>query len=481
MIPVALLFVLAGCGSVDYTEARQDFAEGDFSSALSIIRSAYDDAGDKDKLLFLMEAGVVYHTQGDYLHSEQVFTQAADIADTAKESLTGDVGSFIISDNTMNFVGESYERVLIRYYLGVDRLLLQDPDGARKQFKKLNYDLKEMGIAESSYRQNLMARYLDAILAEKMGEFNDARVQYKNIEMMGHAGSVLSDRYVLALNSEDGEDRRRYAAGVRDVVALDKDGNRVPYKKGMAQVVILNQGGLAAHKESRGKISASDIFKNSLESALKSSLSTSAARGLSLAAIMTGFLVAENPIPIYKKPTDRGEQPVILMVNGQNKGPSIIRNDYSATAMQDFEERYPKIVARNVTAIAVKAVAAAIAAKASSDAMKKQIERNKKALGGDIGATLAGFLVEGGTAVGAGIAVSVLTKPDLRSWSLLPSNFQSRRVFLEPGDYELALQPQDGGQASPTVPVHAEKGDMIVLNFRTINRASLLSEPTVIR
>ena len=71
------------------------------------------------------------------------------------------------------------------------------------------------------------------------------------------------------------------------------------------------------------------------------------------------------------------------MVNNQSVGDTLIMNDYNETAIKNFNDNYSGLIAKNIASIAVKIVAAAIAA----DALSKKVEKasNGNALVGGFG------------------------------------------------------------------------------------------------
>ncbi len=49
-------------------------------------------------------------------------------------------------------------------------------------------------------------------------------------------------------------------------------------------------------------------------------------------------------------------------------------------------------------------------------------------------------IIRFGLGMGAGKAVAATVEADLRCWRLLPSNFQIKRIFLEPGEYKISFK-----------------------------------------
>ena len=436
---VLLVTLLIGCSSYKdiIKEVEQDFYSNRYDEAIPKVRALANDASNKDRLLYLMEAGIIFHTKGDYKTSNIVLQQAEDIADTIQKSMSREALSFILSDEETNFRGESFEVVMIKFYIALNMVMLSDMEGAKRYFKKVEFELKEMRFSEEFFKQNLAARYTNALVSEYLGQYNDARVQYKNIlSINSDLKQIRGDRYVLAVKENDAEDLANFADGAGYVRCFDKQLNPIPYKKGMAELVILQQAGKAAIKVSRGKLFDDPTFSSALRASIEGTLRSQGA-ALPLTAVVASFSAAENPIPKYEiRPSLHSGESVVL-INDIEVGKTQKITDYSETAIQTFEENYPGLVAKNVGSLALKMVTATVAAYSAKAAFqtKKGKDRNQDQaieLAGNIAGAAAGFVT--------GLAMSFTVKPDLRSWHLVPSNYQVSRIFLEPGQYSLKLK-----------------------------------------
>ena len=302
LLILLISFVFGSCAGsyqdlLQKTEAY--FDTGNYNAAVDKIRNLVNDAGTKDKLLLLMEAGVILHTMGEYKKSNDAFNDAYDIAESIKKSVSKAVLSFITSDRQNNYTGENFERVLINFYIALNYMMLGDNDGAKRALKRLDYDLKEMKFEDMPYKQNLAARYLDAIISECVGQYNDARVEYKNLEILDPKNPVLlPSRYILALKEQDQDDINKYKDGAGGVQAFNNNMQPVPYYSDMGELVIIHEAGQAPVKVSRGRLLNDQEFLVALRAAIEIAL---VAQGgvLSTTAVLAMMGTAENPIPIY--------------------------------------------------------------------------------------------------------------------------------------------------------------------------------------
>ena len=464
------LFIFFSYCATNYIEkiakTENAFYVEDYETAIPSVRELAKDASAKDELLYLMEAGTIFHTKGDYTTSNKVFKDAEVIADQIQTSITKEGLAFMLSDNESNFKGESFERVLIKLYMAINYLMLGDVESSKRYFKKVDFELRDMKTTDSKYKQNLFARYIDAVVSEQLNSFNDARVSYKNImDIAPDNKDILADRYVLAVKEKDTRDQSKYAEGQNYIKAYDKNLQPIAYNPNLAEVLIINQAGKTATKESKGKLIDEPVIQQALYKAVEVSMRSMDTKGASVTTVMAMISSAENPIPEYKKREEQRSNPIDIYVNGVMLTNTKVYNDYSETAIANFNENYTSLVTRNVASIATKVVAAGIAAYAAGKAAEKQA----KDRGGD-GAGIVGLIV--GVAAGAiaGAGVSATIKPDLRCWRTLPSNFQIRRIFIEPGTYDFEFKSNTsramGGKNFSKISV--DTGKLVVINFRSL-------------
>ncbi|HEY1406440.1 MAG TPA: hypothetical protein VF857_07525, partial [Spirochaetota bacterium] len=195
ILPIICVMVLSLFCTADYTKQVQDserlFYTGKYLEAARGLLPAVN-REDKDQLLFMMECGLMLHAGGDFEKSNQVLLKAGELADKIAISVSKEAASLFINDTVTNYRGEDFEIVLIHMYLGINFMMLQKPDEARVEFKKVDNLLR--GIREeggAKYKMNLMAKYLYGIAFEQSAaaskddnDYNDAYVEYKQINQL---------------------------------------------------------------------------------------------------------------------------------------------------------------------------------------------------------------------------------------------------------------------------------------------------------
>lgn len=463
LVSILFLYSCAKGYNTIIRDTEKLYYSGNYDAAIPKIRELATNADSKDKLLYLMEAGIIFHTQGNYESSNKAFKEAEEIADTIKVSIAKSGLSFVLSDNESNFTGEDFERVLIKFYIALNYIFLGQLEDAKIYFRRLDIELREMKYVQAKYKQNLCARYLDAILSESLNRYNDARVQYRNlVEIAPELEQVKGDRLVLAIKENDSRDIGQLSSYKNLINSYDQKMRAVPYEPGMGEVVIIHQAGKAATKESRGKLLNDQYFLLTLRGAIEGAIRSQNQAGLSVAGVMASISTAENPIPVYKMRDPAAALPRPVLVNGKNIGTTVIYNDYSDTAIKNFNDNYTSMVVKNVSSIAIKLVAAAAATEAFAQSLKRGGKKSSEQQ-----------LVEGvlrlGVGAAAGFAAGATISPDLRSWRLLPSNYQIKRIHLKPGKYTIELPGSNLPDGKSKTEVLVESGRPTFLNYRSFN------------
>ncbi|HRP70346.1 MAG TPA: hypothetical protein PLY93_12505, partial [Turneriella sp.] len=345
------------------------------------------------------------------------------MADSIKTSISDSAKAFLLSDREGEFQGENFERAFIRYYLALNQVLQGDLAAAKRTLRKLDADLKDMKYDDVAYKQILIARYLDALVSEELKEYNDARVQYKNLENFGVDTAWLNrERYTLAARAKDRADMAKYVSFKPDTLLPSSED---PTSEKIGELVLICETGKAAVKESRGKLLTDEQFMIPLRISIDIAV-LSDGKGMSTAGIIAMMGTAENPIPRF---VERDALPLPSIQIGGAAIPGFRElTNFDNMAQKNFNDNYSSYINKNVASIATKIVLAAVAAEAVSSAIRKNTNDN---LIGALGGLAVG--------IGAGAGVAATVKPDLRSWHTLPTGFSATRLFLPAGKYPLQV------------------------------------------
>lgn len=460
LITLSLAAFTIACASANYNQVMKKpetmFYQGQFKEASRQLIPYVNKIGDRDRLLFLMEAGLMLQAAQDYENSNKVLLEAGKLADQITTSISKQTASLFLNDTVTNYKGEDFERVLVHMYLGINYLFLKDPESARVEFKKVNDLLRDINVSTGrKYKQNLMAKYLTAIafeiIADKENDANDrefAYVEYKQIyELDPRLAYVYVDLQRLAKQLDDRED---YSMWIR------KFGKQDSLPQDYGELVMIYQAGLGAVKISRGPLLSDNAMKTSIHVSLRG---MKLAAGLTIAAVVAALRVSQNPIPKFQRRNNK-IQYLVINVNGRDLARTQMLEDIENTAIKNLEDDYNRLAAKVAAGIAVKAVTA-LAAGYATKKLAQQFKQTKQ---------LAGILGKiAGAATGAALLANI--KPDLRCWHTLPANLQFSRLYLAPGVYNIKIKFIDNsGRVERTTDhsINIEKGKKTFFNFRTL-------------
>lgn len=180
-----LVLLVTGCAS--YTSRIRDtrslFEQGKYDEVIPKLVELKDKK-DNDYLLYLLELGIVYHSAGKYEDAVKTFREAEKIAEIKDyTSITAESAAVLLNDTIKEYTGEHFEKVLINVYLAIDYTLLGKWEDALVECRRVNHILDRM-IKEGKlpYEHNSFAKYLSAALFESQHEYNDAWIDYRQLE-----------------------------------------------------------------------------------------------------------------------------------------------------------------------------------------------------------------------------------------------------------------------------------------------------------
>ncbi len=456
----SLLLLLTVC-SHDYNQVMKQsedaFYKGRYLEAARLLLPGANSSG-RDQLLFMMEAGMMLHSGGDYKKSVSVMTEAGRLADEMAVSISRGAAALLLNETMTNYRGEDHERVMIHMVLGLNRLMLNDGEKARVDFKKVNDMLRAL-VQEGgrAYKQNVMAKYLTAIAFEISADADNdehdrefAYIEYKQVQQLaGRLPIVYFDLQRVAKKMEENEELPKWIgmAGRNYLAGMPKDAG---------ELVVVFEAGQGPIKVSRGPLMSDQAMASGIRTAIAGLRGEQAAAA---SAIMVALNKAQNPIPKFVKRPNR-VQYCEIEINNRKYGRTYMMEDVESTAVQNLEEQYGRIVGKTAAGIVTKAAVSIVAGLAA----KKLAEQSDR---------LRGFSGIIGTVVGAGTGAALISQiqPDLRCWHTLPANFQLGRMFLPPGDHQVAINLIDRGGAiverlERTIKIEKDKRSFF--NLRTV-------------
>ena len=177
LLLAGIFLLVNGCATPGLPGSRNLFYKGDLEEAEARVESVRRARG-RNRVLFLMERGLIYHTNDRYEKSNRDLLEAARQLETLETvKVAEQTGSFFSNDLLLTYRGEPFERVLIHTYSALNFLKLRKWENALVECKMA---LKELERSPFSYSQPF-TNYLAGVSYEIMDEYDDARIEYEKV------------------------------------------------------------------------------------------------------------------------------------------------------------------------------------------------------------------------------------------------------------------------------------------------------------
>lgn len=163
-----------GCHTPPLTEARSQFASGEWRGAEQQLAQLPEN--DKDRVLFLMERGMIRHSLQKYDDSSRDWLEAVQLEkDLETHSASKAAASMVINDRTLAFRGAPYEQTLLHTFLAKNFLAQGRWDDAAVEGRNIARRQENRG----AFPDDAYSRYVAGLTFELSGDTDNAHVQYR--------------------------------------------------------------------------------------------------------------------------------------------------------------------------------------------------------------------------------------------------------------------------------------------------------------
>ncbi len=222
---VLLPITLTACSTSALYQARSQFYSGDSSAALTTLADS-GVVSSSDRLLYLLEKGLILHESGDFEGSVRELLAAVDYLDKYDYVSLGDEGKTLLANDwAKRYTGEYSERLWVHSYLMMNFLALGKYDSAAVEARRA---LERIDMHGGALEKDHFTRSLIGLSFEAAGQLNDAYIEYRKLAKQLPDGSSLDGmlyRFASRLGFES--DAREYKNQLRaagQFVALQSDG-----------------------------------------------------------------------------------------------------------------------------------------------------------------------------------------------------------------------------------------------------------------
>lgn len=377
---------LAGCATyrVQISGVEQALAAGRPEQALAALKKT--DPADRDRVLYLLNRGLLQHYAGEFRASNASFEAAKALnAQLEATSVSETAAASTVTETFTSYVAPTYELLMAHYYQMLNYLEMGDLDGARVEALQTDVVLRKAAQADNLPAVAAALRYLTGLIYQARGEQDDARIAYvQALERYQATASLAPPRDLL--------DRCSYlarltgAAGTLDrCTELGGDAGRAAPPENGGEVVVLVETGFAP-----ALIDASAVSQDP----------------------RTGEFYRIAVPALRPRPARVGS--VDIASNGRTAN-AVPLDDLSLDARAALNARMPGLMAR------------AVARNVARHAMDRRLQDKNP-----------------GAAGLANILGTIFDQADTRSWSLLPEHLYLASLALPAGTHELELTLYDG-------------------------------------
>ena len=192
LLSAAMLAAASGCATYSSRTAdlRPRLAAGDFDKALETIAEG---TGSRDRLLNLLERGLVLHYADRYTESNEVLARAEQLAeDLYTKSISQGALSLVTSDESIDYRARPFELAMVPYYKALNYLYLGQPGEAVVEARRAE-QLQARAVAATleglreqdrgdleRIRTDPFLLYFSGMLHEQAREVNEAFIAYRN-------------------------------------------------------------------------------------------------------------------------------------------------------------------------------------------------------------------------------------------------------------------------------------------------------------
>ena len=429
------LLFLASCASTytqqsHYLDADALVSQRNFIGASQVIENNKEIVyREKDRVLYYLDAGMLYHYSGEYEKSNQALTAAErGIEELYTRSISKALSSGVLNDNALDYSGEDYEDIYLNIFKALNFIALGNNESALIEIRRVHIKLR---LLEDKYRKliddynqsdeaegqiearelrfynSALARYLGMLLYRAEGSYDDARIELDEIREAYREQSQLYSFDLPELPEQRGLDGKAHLS----VMAFTGFSPRK-----MAETFYIDTG--------KNVIYITSVSQNKEYVNEKMGFNF-----LIMPGVEAGyhFKFQYPRMDLQGSRIDR----IVLLVDGFEVKDVPLFEDMETIGQEIFLIKQPIVIGRTLFRTVLKG----IAKEAGKEAMKEQMSD-------DVGGLIFGALL----GVAADVAVDATENADLRISHYFPAYAHALDVPLEPGNHTVQLEYYSGSQ-----------------------------------
>ncbi len=451
---IVSIFLLSSCMTWHQKNiaVHNQIQSGNLEKADKILAADKKSQEGQNRILNLLDRGVLNYMLGNYKLSIEFFKEADIIIEDYRKSLGNEAIALLTNPMAKPYLPEDFEVVLINFYQSMNYISLGEWDEALVECKRANIKLNNLNDKykdhKNRYQQDAFIHLLMGLIYDAQKDYNNAFIAYRN------ANTIFENDYLQNF-------------GIGSPEQLKKDILRTAYKTGFMNEVFFYENKFSMKLDSTNRDDGNLIFfwMNGL-GPVKAEWSLTFAKqggGLGYINFVNDEMGLDFPFYVDDLSSSQRSRLNDLSITHIAFPKYTTRSPvyHSATLLTDDNKSYPLEITENINAIAYKVLQDRMLRDLGNSllrvALKKTIEnivRNED--------KTAGFFV--------GLFNTATEKADTRNWQTLPFSISYCRSSLAIGEHSLKLRTNsENGIDEHIINIPIREGGMHFFGFHTID------------
>lgn len=167
---------------------QEYFQKSNFRDAVKVVNHTKFYFKPKNELLYHLETGVLLFFNSDFKGAIDHFNMAdffVEDRDTRTQNASDIAKEILWNSASSTYKGEYFERFMIHYYKIMSFLALNDNEAARVEAQRMDIRINQLkditdGKNYKKYKADAFAYIMEGLVYERMHEYNEAFIAYRN-------------------------------------------------------------------------------------------------------------------------------------------------------------------------------------------------------------------------------------------------------------------------------------------------------------
>ena len=186
LLAFSLLLLPPSCSSYNQRIESYyvNFCKGDYQQANAALDQNRLLRKNRNRLLFLLEKGRVFHAMAQYSTSNHFFNLADKLIEDQRRTGGDMLLATAVNPMMQKYTGEEFEKMMLHYYKALNYFYLNQTDEAVVEARRISLQSQLLGdnfsSAKNRYTSDAFSLILQGAIYEAAGDINNAFIAYRN-------------------------------------------------------------------------------------------------------------------------------------------------------------------------------------------------------------------------------------------------------------------------------------------------------------